>query len=127
MEAGAALRGLMAAIDEHRWDDLEQYLHPEFLCHLVHTGESFTRTEWIRFNAGYPDFDRLELEELVAAEAEAACRSHVTSRGAAGVRHFACASFARMADGRILRLTEVWTDVGQQAPPATRASAADPA
>ena len=122
MEADAALRGLMVAIDEHRWGDLEQYLHPDFRCHLVHTGESFSRTEWIQFNAGYPDFDRLKVEEFVAAESEAACRSHVTSRGSSGTQHFACASFARMADGQIIQLTEVWTDVGQQAPPAARTS-----
>jgi len=116
----------MAAIDEHRWGDLEQYLHPDFRCHLVHTGESFSRTEWIQFNAGYPDFDRLKVEELVAAETEAACRSLVSGRGAAGIQYFACASFARMADGQILRLTEVWTDVGQQAPPGTRTSVTGP-
>lgn len=113
----------MTAIDEHRWDDLEQYLHPDFLCHLLHTGESFSRTDWIQFNAGYPGFDRLRVEELVATETGAACRSHVTSHGKAGVQHFACASFAQVADGHILRLTEVWTDLGQQAPPATRTSA----
>ncbi|WP_341940809.1 nuclear transport factor 2 family protein [Microbacterium sp. LWH10-1.2] len=116
----------MTAIDEHRWDDLEQYLHPDFLCRLVHTNETFSRTEWIRFNAEYPDFDRLTIEELVATEADAACRSHVTSHGGAGTQHFACASFALMAEGRILRLTEVWTDIGQNAPPATRSSATAP-
>ncbi|MBK0420569.1 nuclear transport factor 2 family protein [Leucobacter sp. CSA2] len=127
MNAGAALRGLMVAIDERRWDELQRYLHPEFLCHFVHTGESFTRAEWIQFNAGYPDFDRLEIQELVAAESEAVCRSHVTCRSESGLLHFACASFARMADGQIVQLTEVWADIGQQAPPETRASVANPA
>lgn len=125
MDAGTALRGLMTAIDERRWDDLEQYLHPDFRCHLLHTGESFSRADWIQFNAGYPDFDRLRVEEFVASEAAAACRSHVTSHTAAGPLHFACASFAQMADGQILQLTEVWTDLEQQAPPGTRTSATD--
>ena len=121
MDAGTALRELMTAIDEHRWDDLEQYLHPDFRCELVHTGESFSRADWIRFNADYPDFDRLRVEELVAGETRAACRSHVTSRGGTGMLHFACASFAQMADGLILQLTEVWTDLGQQPPHEDRA------
>lgn len=117
----------MHAIDEHRWDDLERYLHPDFVCRLVHTGEVFSRADWIRFNAEYPNFDRLSVEELVATETEAACRSHVTGRSDAGLEHFACASFVRMADGRIVRLTEVWTDLGQEAPQSTRPSAADQA
>ncbi|GIG53618.1 nuclear transport factor 2 family protein [Demequina activiva] len=120
MDAEAALRGLMTAIDEHRWDDLEGYLHPGFTCVLVHTGERFGRDEWIRFNAEYPGFDRLRVEELVASAEHAACRSHVTSTGPTGGQHFACASFARMSDGLIIDLTEVWTDVQQEAPLGTR-------
>lgn len=110
----------MAAIDAHRWDDLAQYLHPGFSCHLVHTGESFTREQWIRFNAEYPGFDRLRVEELVGSGDQAACRSEVTGRTEHGVEHFACASFVQLEDGLIHRLIEVWTDVAQQPPPGTR-------
>lgn len=120
MDAGPALHGLMTAIDEKRWDDLASYLHPDFVCRLVHTGETFGRDEWIRFNREYPGFEHLTIEDFVAEATEAACRSHVTGRGDAGLQHFECASFARMRDGLIVQLTEVWTDVEQQAPPGTR-------
>ncbi len=110
----------MTAIDEHRWADLSPFLHEEFVCVLVHTGEAFGREDWIAFNAGYPGFDRLRVEELVAEEDAAVCRSHVTSRTDGGVQHFACASFAHMREGLIVRLTEVWTDVDQLPPVGTR-------
>jgi len=110
----------MVAIDEQRWDDLEAFLHPDFVCRLVHTGESFGREDWIRFNRDYPGFEHLSIEDFVSCTDEAVCRSHVTCRGDDGLQHFECASFARMQDGLIVRLTEVWTDVEQQAPPGTR-------
>ncbi|WP_404436903.1 nuclear transport factor 2 family protein [Microbacterium aerolatum] len=120
MDAEAALRGLMTAIGEKRWDDLAGFLHPDFVCRLVHTGETFDRDDWIRFNRDYPGFEQLTIEEIVAGPAEAACRSHIIGRDASGAQHFECASFARMQDGVIVQLTEVWTDVDQQAPAGTR-------
>jgi len=120
MDAESALLGLMTAIDEHRWDDLETFLHPDFACRLVHTGESFDRDEWIRFNRDYPGFESLKIEDFVAGPAEAACRSHVTGRSDSGPEHFECASFVSIRDGLIVQLTEVWTDVEQKAPPGTR-------
>lgn len=116
----------MTAIDEKRWTDLEAFLHPDFICRLVHTGESFNRDSWIRFNRDYPGFEHLEVEDLVATPTEAACRTHVTGRTATGTQQFECASFARMRDGLIVQLTEVWTDVEQTAPPGTR-TAPEPA
>lgn len=116
MEATDALTGLMQTIDDHRWGDMAQYLHPSFRCHLVHTGEAFGREEWITFNASYPGFDRLQVEEMVGDSEAAACRSSVTSQDEAGTRRFACASFAEMRDGLIVTLTEVWADVDQRPP-----------
>lgn len=110
----------MTAIDEHRWDDLAGFLHPDFVCRLVHTGETFGRDDWIAFNRDYPGFDHLKIEDFVASSAEAACRSHITGHSEDGMQRFECASFARMKDGMIVLLTEVWTDVEQQAPPGTR-------
>ena len=127
MDAATALRDLMSAIDEHRWSDLEMYLHPDFTCLFVHSGESFSREQWIKFNAEYPGFDRLRVEELVGGANEAACRSHVTSKDGGGIQQFGCASFARMSDGLILRLTEIWTGVDQTHPPGTRPELESPA
>ncbi len=120
MRAATVLRDLMAAIDEHRWDDLVRHLHPDFSCRYPHTGETFDREAWIRLNAEYPGFDRLRVEEIVGGDGTAACRSHVTSRGEDGIAHFACATFVRLEDGLIREMTEVWTDVAQPAPPGTR-------
>jgi len=120
MDAETALRGLMTAIDERRWLDLGDYLHPEFICRLVHTGETFSRDQWIALNAEYPGFEGLRVEEIVGGTSAAACRSHVTSRTSEGVQHFECASFAQMEDGVISRLTEVWADTDQTPPEGAR-------
>jgi hypothetical protein len=121
MDDTTALTGLMLAIDERRWTELAGFLHPDFTCHLVHTGETFDRNGWVAFNAGYPGFGRLVVEEFVGGEDAAACRSRVTGEGPDGaVQAFGCASFAQMRDGLIVRLAEVWTDVDQEPPPGTR-------
>ncbi len=120
MVAAETLESLMSAIDGHRWEDLGAYLHPDFTCRYVHTGETFDRAGWIRLNAHYPGFDRLRLEEIVGDGDRAACRSHVTAQRADGIDHFACATFVQVRDGLIERMTEVWTDVSQAAPQGTR-------
>lgn len=107
MDAETALRGLMTAFDERRWSDLADYLHPDLVCQFVHSGETFSRDQWITLNAEYPGFEHLRVEEFVAGTSEAACRSHVTARTADGIQLFECASFAQMQDGLIARLTEV--------------------
>lgn len=55
----------MSAIDDRRWSDLGEYLHDDFSCRYVHTGESFNREAWIRLNAEYPGFEHLLVEEIV--------------------------------------------------------------
>lgn len=126
MDAAAVLNGLMSAIDERRWDDLGDYLHADFSCRYVHTGESFDRDAWIRLNAEYPGFERLRVEELVGASDRAACRSHVTARVQSGSDHFACATFVSLRDGVIDQMTEVWTDVSQSAPTGSRPDGPSP-
>lgn len=120
MDAADLLSALMHAIDDHRWDELGGYLHPDFTCRYVHTGESLDRDSWVRLNAEYPGFDRLRVEELVGDGDAAACRSHVTGHDESGTDHFECATFVRLQDGLIHRMTEVWTDVGQTPPAGTR-------
>ena len=120
MDATDALSGLMTAIDERRWEDLSAFLHPDFTCRLVHTGEVFDRDAWVTFNAGYPGFGRLIVEDLVGSGDAAASRALVWGRSEAGVQHFACASFAHLRDGLIVELVEVWTALEQDAPEGTR-------
>lgn len=120
MKAVAALAELMTAIDERRWGDLADYLHPDFRCRYSHTGEIFNADEWIRLNAEYPGFDHLKVQQLLGDEAAAACRAHVTGHGEGGLDHFECATFISMKDGLIWEMTEVWADASQQAPPETR-------
>lgn len=124
MDAPAVLTNLLLAIDERRWSDLVQFLHPEFECRYVHTGEIFDRDQWIRLNAEYPGFDRLLLQEVVGDSHAAASRSHVTGVGEHGLEHFECATFVRVRDdGRIDLMTEVWTGTAQSAPAGTRGEA----
>lgn len=122
MEAATTLQQLMLAIDERRWSDLGQFLHRDFVCRYVHTGESFDRDQWVRLNAEYPGFDRLHVREVVGDAQAAACRSHVTGTAGGGLHHFACATFAQVEGGLIREMTEVWTDVKQSAPQGTRPS-----
>lgn len=120
MDARIALGELLKTIDERRWDALGDYLHAEFRCRYVHTGEVLDGPGWIRLNAEYPGFDRLRVEQLVGDAEAAAARSHITGHGDHGLMHFECATFVVMQDGQIREMTEVWTDVDQQPPAGTR-------
>ncbi|OAH49406.1 nuclear transport factor 2 family protein [Microbacterium oleivorans] len=122
MQAVSLLSQLMSALDEHRWDELERYLHPAFSCRYVHTEESFDRAAWIELNAAYPGFEGLRVEEVLGDQTRAACRSVVTARDDSGVMEFACATFISVRDGLIETMTEVWTEVSQAPPPGTRPS-----
>ncbi len=121
MDAAALLTRLAAVIDAHDWDALPDLLHPDFACRLVHTGEVFEKDQWVRFNADYPGFERMHVEDLVADGDRAVLRARVTGRGGTGAElEFAVASFATVRDGLLAELVEVWADVDQQPPEGTR-------
>ncbi|HEU5486722.1 MAG TPA: nuclear transport factor 2 family protein [Microlunatus sp.] len=118
MTAADVLRRLATVIDEHRWSDLPGLLHRDFRCRLVHTGETFDRESWVRFNADYPGFVHFELQDCIADHDRAAGRSHVTGQTGGVVQHFEVASFLTVRDGLVVELVEVWSDV--EAVPPTR-------
>jgi ketosteroid isomerase-like protein len=121
MDAADLLARLSAAIDAHDWDGLADLLHAGFTCRLVHTGEVFDKDTWVRFNADYPGFQRMLVEDIVADGDRGVLRATVIGEGGAGEElRFAVASFARVRDGLISELIEVWADVDQQAPEGTR-------
>lgn len=121
MDAAALLTRLVALIDAHDWDGLPGLLHADFTCRLVHTGEVFDKDTWVRFNADYPGFQRMLVEDLVADGDRGVVRATVIGEGAAGEElRFAVASFAAVRDGLIVELTEVWADVDQEPPAGTR-------
>lgn len=134
MDAISLLRQLCEHIDAHRWEDLPGLLHEDFVCRLVHTGEQFDGPTWVRFNAEYPGFDHLVLEDLVGAGDRAVSRCHVTGHATPSAKpaaspsaasedalmHFEVATFIRARAGRIVEMTEVWTDVAQTPPEGTR-------
>lgn len=122
MDATTLLQTLTSTIDDRRWEDIPDLLHEDFVCCLVHTGETFDRDGWVRLNAEYPGFDRLVVEDLVAAGERAAARAHVTGWVDDRLAHFEVASFVTIREGLISELTEVWTDVGQTAPEGTRSA-----
>ncbi|MGF9760857.1 nuclear transport factor 2 family protein [Microvirga sp. 0TCS3.31] len=121
MDARALITRLAEHIDAHDWEALPSVLHRDFACRLAHTGEVFDREQWVRFNADYPGFERMHVEDLVADGDRGVLRARVTGRGDTGDElEFAVASFATVRDGLLVELVEVWADVGQQAPEGTR-------
>lgn len=120
MDAGHLLETLCMTIDERRWSDLPALLHDDFVCRYVHTGEVLDADTWVRTNAEYPDFDRMVLEDLVGHADRAVARCRVTGTAKGELVAFGVASFVTAQDGRIAELTEVWTDIGQDAPEGTR-------
>ena len=81
MDAAALLTRLAAVIDAHDWDGLPDLLHADFTCRLVHTGEVFDKEQWVRFNADYPGFERMHVEDLVADGDRGVLRATVIGRG----------------------------------------------
>jgi ketosteroid isomerase-like protein len=121
MDSAALLTHLAELIDAHDWEGLPALLHPDFVCRYVHTGEVFDRDQWVRVNADYPGFQGFHVEELVSDGDRAVLRAKVTGTGSGGEEQvFAVATFATVRDGLLAELTEVWTDVDQQAPDGTR-------
>lgn len=120
MEATTVLARLCEVIDAHAWSELDPLLAEDFTCRLVHTGETFDKESWIRFNAEYPGFQDLVVEDLVGAGDRAVSRCRVTGEVEGRLQHFEVASFVRVVDGRISELTEVWTDVDQAPHPGIR-------
>ena len=86
MDARALITRLAELLDAHDWDALPGVLHRDFTCRLVHTGEVFDREGWVRFNADYPGFERMHVEDLVVDGDRGVLRARVTGRGGAGER-----------------------------------------
>ena len=121
MDTQALITRLAELIDAHDWRALPDVLHPDFTCRLVHTGEVFGREQWVRFNADYPGFERMHVEDLVVDGFRGVLRARVVGRDGAGERlEFAVASFATVREGLLAELVEVWADVDQQPPAGTR-------
>lgn len=120
MTGSEMMQRFVATIDAHDWEGLAALVHEDFRCHLVHTGESFGRADWVRFNADYPGFERMTLEDCVAEGDRSVGRATVTGARDGVPQRFAVASFLTLREGLIVELTEVWTDVGVNAPVGTR-------
>jgi ketosteroid isomerase-like protein len=120
MDAPDLLARLCGLIDARRWPELVPLLSDDFECRYVHTGETFDRAAWVRLNAEYPGFDRLIVQDLVGVGDRAVARCHVTGYAEGRLVGFEVASFVTARDGRISRMTEVWTDVAQTPPAVTR-------
>lgn len=120
MTSTTVLVDLCRAIDEHRWDDLTSLLAEDFVCRYVHTGEEFDRDSWVRLNAEYPGFERMIVEETVGGGESAVARCQVTGRTQGALTHFAVATFVHVSDGKIFRMTELWTEASQPVPAESR-------
>jgi len=114
------LRELCTRIDAHSWDTLGTLLHADFVCRYVHTGEMLGADDWVRLNAEYPGFERLELLDVVASGNRAVGRARIVGGSHGSTEEFGVASFITERDGLIAELTEVWADVGAEPPEGTR-------
>ncbi|MCE1180378.1 MAG: ester cyclase [Micrococcales bacterium] len=120
MDATTMMRRLAETIDAHDWEGLGGLLHDDFVCRMVHTGETFDREGWVRFNADYPGFHDLQLEDCVGDGDRAAGRSHVRGYVDGELKDFAVADFMTLCDGLVVELVEVWCDVDVAPPSGTR-------
>lgn len=114
------LRQLTDRIDARAWGTLAELLHPDFVCHYVHTGETLDGPGWVRLNADYPGFGRLELLDIVESGDRAVGRAHITGGSESLDQEYEVASFVTERDGLIAELVEVWADVGVAPPEGTR-------
>jgi hypothetical protein len=106
MSAGDVLAQVWQRMDRQEWEALAELLSDDLLVEYVHTGERFDRSRYIALNRDYPGTWRLEIMALVSGGASAA--SHVRVSDGPAVYHLA--AFATVVDGRITRMTELWTD-----------------
>ncbi|WP_010147190.1 nuclear transport factor 2 family protein [Serinicoccus profundi] len=122
MDTVALVRTLIETIDDRRWGDLPSLLAPDVRIRLVHTGETFDRESWVRFNADYPGFGRMWLEDVVGVGERAAARVHTTGTVDGQEAHFEVAMFVTAREGVIVELVEVWADCDAEPPVGTRTS-----
>lgn len=123
MDAVALVKAVVETIDDRRWDDLPVLLAPDITIRLVHTGETFDRDSWVRFNADYPGFGRIWLEDVVGSGERAAGRAHVTGTVDRHTAHFEVAMFVTARGGVVVDLVEVWADCQAEPPEGTRPAA----
>jgi SnoaL-like domain len=110
--AAAVLARLWERIGRQDWAGLGDVLDPGVTVRYVHTGEVFGRDAIIALNRDYPGVWLADVEEVLGAGDRAASRVRVYNEDA----EFYAASFAVVAGGRIVELTEVWADAGQEPP-----------
>jgi hypothetical protein len=109
-EAAQVLSSMWELIGAQQWDRISELLDPEVRISYVHTGEMLDADAFVRLNRQYPGSWRVELADLVGDGHRAVSRAQLID----GQETYWVASFATTKDGRI---TEVWTDGGQEPPP----------
>ena len=92
-------------INDRDWDGLAALLHDELRVRLLHTGEEFDKATYVRLNREYPIEVDFVIDEVLADGDRAVCRART---GNADVDYWV-ASFARVEEGLIRDLVEVWT------------------
>lgn len=118
MTSRELVEALWRLFDERLWDQAAELLAADIVCEWPHTGERIAGAEaFIEVNARYPDWDRLDVERIVADGPEVVAEVAVSHPG--GVARVA--SFATVVDGRIVRLREYWVEECAEDPPAWRA------
>jgi hypothetical protein len=109
---------LLEAVEARDWEAAGALLHPALTCEWPHSAELLQGADaWLELQRDYPEGWSLRVLGTVAHGDDVAAQVEV----AHGADVFHCASFAVVRDGLVRRLTEYWTQLGGEEPPAWRA------
>ncbi|NDL59132.1 nuclear transport factor 2 family protein [Phytoactinopolyspora mesophila] len=111
-DADAVVRTFWEYIDARAWDALGAILDADLVVEYTHTGETLDRSSFVRLNREYPGQWRADVLDLVCQGERAAAHVRVSD----GRQEYRVASFATARGGRIVALTELWTEVGLEVP-----------
>lgn len=111
-DAQAVLLRVFDRLDARDWDGFADLLDPDLQVEWPHTGERLDRDGLVRVNREYPGRWRLSVEQSIGDGDRAAAHARVTG----GTAAFSVASFARVRDGRVVHLVEVWADEAGEVP-----------
>lgn len=89
---------------------LRACFHPDAVIDWPCTNERFTVAEYVRANCEYPGDWTGEIERAVSAGEQIILAAKVWPK--TGGPSFHCVSFLQMENGRIVHLTEYWSDDG---------------
>ena len=113
MDSGEIVRELWRGIQARDWDGVGALLHEDVVCEWPHSRERIHGAQnWLAVNRDFPEGWSIEVREVVGDGRRAVSYVRVPHPDL-GTSH--AASFFELDEtGKILRMTELWVDEGQQ-------------